>query len=131
MSATSRAETPPHAPEGGWSRRLLGRFHVTGVFWYRFHRWGVSILPDWGGRLCIALFTAFFFVFLRKIRRAIAANLDVVLGPSGFLERQRRIHATMREFAWCLSERYERHATSRQVRIEAEGLETWRAVAWG
>jgi len=131
MSATSRAETPPHAPEGGWSRRLLGRFHVTGVFWYRFHRWGVSILPDWGVRLCIALFTAFFFVFLRKIRRAIAANLDVVLGPCGFLERQRRIHATMREFAWCLSERYERHATSRQVRIEAEGLENWRAVAGG
>jgi len=37
---------PPHAPEAGYSRRLLGRFHVTGVFWYRFHRWGVSILPD-------------------------------------------------------------------------------------
>ena len=31
MSVAIPRETPPHAPEGGWSRRLLGPLHVTGV----------------------------------------------------------------------------------------------------
>lgn len=95
--------------------RLLGRFHVTGVFWYRFHRWGVSILPEWGVRTFIVLFTTFFFVALRRIRKALGNNLEAVLGPCGWWERQRRIYRTMWSFAWCLSERYERLSTDRRV----------------
>lgn len=120
---------PPHAPERGWSRRLLGSFHVTGIFWYRFHRWGVSVLPNWGVFLFVLLFTTFFFFFLRKIRRALADNLEAVLGPAGWIERQRRIYRSMWTFAWCLSERYERHATTRPFDIDLEAMETWAEVA--
>ncbi len=124
------AETiPPHAPEYGLARRFLGRFHVTGIFWYRFHRWGVAFLPSWGVGIFIALFVSFFFVFLFRIRRAIASNLEVVLGPCGFLERQRRIWRTMWSFAWNLSERYERLGTDREFRIDVEGMGLWEAVA--
>lgn len=119
---------PPHAPEGGWARRLLGPMHVTGVFWYRFHMWGVSILPDWGVTLFITIFTTFFFFFLRRIRRAIAANLVPVLGPCGWWRRQVRIYRTMWTFAWCLSERYERHGTTRAFRIDIENKEIWDSV---
>lgn len=122
----SVAQAPPHAPELGPMRRWLGSFHVTGVFWYRFHRWGVSILPNWGVWVFVTLFTTFFFVALRRIRKAIAANLAVVLGPCGWWRRQARIYRTMWNFAWCLSERYERLATDRRVEeVGMEGEELW------
>jgi lauroyl/myristoyl acyltransferase len=106
-------------------RRLLGSLHVTGVFWYRFHRWGVSVLPNWAVRPFIALFTTFFFFFLFNIRKAISSNLAAVLKPCGWLEKQKRIYRTMWEFAWCLSERYETVSTNRKVEFTVEGLEIW------
>ena len=126
-----RPVQPPHAPELGPARRLLGSLHVTGIFWYRFHRWGVSILPNWGMVLFTVLFTSFFFIVLRRIRKAIAANLDVVLGPCGWWQRQLRIYRTMWNFAWCLSERYERLSTERRgTSAMATGEEHWqRALA--
>ncbi len=122
--ATTRA-TPPHAPEAGWARRLLGPLHVTGVFWFRFHRWGVSNLPSWGVGVIVLIFTTFFWGVLRAIRSAVAANLEVVLGPCGWWERQRRIYRTFWSFAWCLSERYERLSTERTFRVEVEGFANW------
>jgi len=119
---------PPHAPEAGWARRLLGPFYVTGVFWFRIHRWGVSLLPEWSFGLLISLFTGFFFLALRNIRAAVADNLFPVLGPCGWWERQRRIFLTLWIFAWCLSERYERLSTDRTFDVSAEGLEHWHAL---
>jgi KDO2-lipid IV(A) lauroyltransferase len=120
---------PPHAPEKGWAARLLGDFHVTGLFWYRFHRWAVASLPAWAFAPVVGVFTAFFFVALLNIRRAIASNLVPVLGPGGWLERQRRIFRTMHAFAWCLTERYERLVTDRPFAVEVEAMEYWNAVA--
>ena len=123
------ATGPPHAPERGWSWRLLGSFHVTGSFWYRFHLWGVRFLPSPLVGVFIALFTTFFFPILRRIRAAIASNLEAVLGPCGWRERQLRIYRTMWSLAWCLSERYERLGTDRPFQVETEGHEIWQQVA--
>jgi lauroyl/myristoyl acyltransferase len=120
---------PPHAPETGRARRLLGDFHVTGLFWYRFHRWAMASLPGWTVGIWVTIFTTFFFFTILKIRRAIASNLDAVLGPCGFVRRQRRIYATMWAFAWCLSERYERLTTDRRFDVSVEGLERWQQAA--
>jgi lauroyl/myristoyl acyltransferase len=119
---------PPHAPEAGRLRRLLGPLYVTGVFWFRVHCWGVSVLPEWAVGPAIFLFTSFFFVALRNIRDGVAANLEPVLGPCSWWERQRRIWRTLHNFAWCLTERYERLATEHAFEIESEGVETWRDV---
>ena len=100
VPVTRTGTTPPHAPERGWVARLLGDFHVTGLFWYRFHRWAVASLPAWALAPFVGVFTAFFFVALLNIRRAIASNLVAVLGPCGWLERQWRIFRTMHAFAW-------------------------------
>ncbi len=117
----------PQAPELSRMRRWLGSLHVTGVFWYRLHGLGMRILPEWGLRLVAVLFTSFFFVALIRIRKAIAANLEAVLGPCGWWQRQRRIYRTMWQFAWCLSERYERlggeHHESAELTVE--GREHW------
>lgn len=122
------APPPPHAPEAGWARRLLGRFHVTGVFWYRFHGQGVAALPAWMLGPMVTLFTTFFFFTLFKIRRAVAGNLEAVLGRAGFLRRQVRIYKTLWNFAWSLSERYERLVTDRPFEVLADGLPVWQAL---
>jgi lauroyl/myristoyl acyltransferase len=125
-------QAPPHAPLAGRVRRFLGPFYVTGVFWYRLHRFGVSILPSWLLGPIMLLFSSFFFVALRNIRAALAANLEAVLGPCGWMERQRRIWRSIWTFSWSLTERYERLATDRSFQVEAEGLAIWReAVAAG
>ncbi len=112
-------------------RRILGSFHVTGVFWYRFHLWGVSLLPRWGVGIFVFLFTTFFFLVLWRIRKAIASNLAVVLGPSGWWRTQVRIYRTMWNFAWCLSEWYEQMSTDRRVSAAVEGEELLREMRQG
>ncbi|HLX07332.1 MAG TPA: lysophospholipid acyltransferase family protein [Thermoanaerobaculia bacterium] len=123
--ATASAAPAPHAPETGWARRLLGRFHVTGVFWYRFHGWGARSWPSSQMWMIIAPFTTFFFFTLIKIRGALAHNLEAVLGPCGWVRRQARIYRTMWVFAWCLTERYERLQTARPFAIRAAREELW------
>lgn len=105
--------------------RLLGRFHVHGVFWYKLHLFAVRRIPRWSFYLLVPLFTLLFFLTLRKIRRAIASNFEVVLGPCGFFERQRRIWLNIYNYSWCLTERYEDLATDRQVAPEAIDEEIW------
>jgi len=122
-----RAADLPHAPEAGWTKRLLGRYHVTGAFWFRFHCWGISVLPKWGVNVIVAVFTCLFFPCLIKARRAISRNLEAVLGPCGFLRRQLRIFRSMWTFGWCLSERYERLATNRSFRIDID-LPRWQSL---
>jgi lauroyl/myristoyl acyltransferase len=131
-SAPSPAAAPgaapgaaPHAPEGGWARRLLGRFHVTGVFWYRFHAWGARHWPPSQLWIAVTFFSTFFFLTLIKIRRALATNLEAVLGPCGWPRRQLRIYRTMFTFAWCLTERYERLRTDRPFALCAVDPERW------
>ncbi len=124
-------EVPPHAPEESIARRLLGRFHVTGVFWFKIHQFGVAKLPPWGLYVIISVFTTFFFFFLFKIRRAIGNNLEAVLGPCGWWRRQIRIYRTMWDFAWCSSERYERLSTKRVFTAAVEGEETWHELLAG
>jgi lauroyl/myristoyl acyltransferase len=126
--ARETAHSAPHAPEAGWIRRLLGPFYVTGIFWYRFHCWGVRFLPSWGIYLLMPLFVGFFSLTLRNIRNAIAANLVPILGPCGWLEHQLRIFRTIWTFSWCLTERYERLNTDRKFRMSADGMEHWREL---
>lgn len=127
--AATHQETPPHAPEAGWVRRLLGPFYFTGVFWFRLHRFGVRVVPDWAMRLLMPVFAAGFWLVLVNIRRAISANLDAVLGPCGWWERRLRALRTIRTFSWCLSERYERLSTNRVFTVEVEGLERWKELS--
>lgn len=122
-----RAKALSHAPRVGWAKRLLGRFHVTGVFWYRIHAFGMRILPRWAVGIVVTLFTTFFFCLIFNIRRAIAGNLEAVLGPCGWLERQLRIYRTFFTFAWCLSERYERLHGKGGFAIDID-LERWRGL---
>jgi lauroyl/myristoyl acyltransferase len=111
------AERPPHAPRRGW---------ITGVFWYRALQFGVGCLPSWGRATLNTILAPLFFVFAGWIRRALGSNLEPVLGPAGFWERQRRAFRTWWTFSWCLVERYERFCPSQdKLEVEIEGREIW------
>ena len=109
-------------------QKLLGRFYVTGVFWYRFINFGVAILPRSAWYLIVPAFTSSFFVTLITIRKAIASNLEAVLGPCGWMETQRRIFRTMWEFAWCYLERAESMSGTREVSFSIDGEPLWDEV---
>jgi phosphatidylinositol dimannoside acyltransferase len=129
--ATAGPVQAPHAPLLGSSRRFLGRLHITGVFWFKLHRFGVVSLPEWTMPISIVVSTGFFFLVLRGMRRAVTANLEAVLGPAGFFARQGRIWSVFWNQAWCNSERFERLGTTRPFRVDAEGTEHWYQVAAG
>src|SRR5262245_21994821 len=113
----------PHGPQTTWGRRLLGPLHVTGIAWYRLHYW-LTFFPEWFIVAMNWLSTCFFWFWLWNIRAAVASNLEAVLGPCGFFERQRRIWRTFYDLAWCLTERYEQFR-DRPMRFQFEGQATF------
>ncbi|MEZ5287154.1 MAG: hypothetical protein R2712_20605 [Vicinamibacterales bacterium] len=58
------AAAASHAPIRGLSHRLLGRFHVTGVFWYRLHDFGARSLSPFWLHFVMVGFTSFFFLLV-------------------------------------------------------------------
>jgi phosphatidylinositol dimannoside acyltransferase len=128
MGSGTRPTERPHAPALGLSHRLLGRFHVTGVFWFRFPHWAFTSLPSWTAGPVTAVFTTLFFVALGRIRKAIASNLEPVLGPAGPWTRGVRSVRTMNAFAWCLAERYQRIVAPERFSTVLDGEENWRQV---
>jgi len=110
----------PHGPEITFGQRLLGPVYVTGIFWYRLHYW-LTFAPEWFIRFGNWFSTWFFWFWLWRIRGNVARNLEAVLGPCGFLERQRRIWRTFFDFAWCMTERYEQFRSDRPTRFDFEG----------
>lgn len=123
---TQTAETNETGPR---KRDVFARFRLTGSFWYRAHLWTMQAIPRWSYRLLLPIGVALFFVVLGGIRRAIASNLEAVLGPCGFWERQRRVLRTLWNHGWCLTERYETLGTGRMVETDTEGWDHWRETA--
>jgi lauroyl/myristoyl acyltransferase len=117
------------APVVGWARRILGPFHFSGIFWFRLPFWAMSWLDGRRFDAAILLFTCGFLVALRQVRLALAANLEPVLGPAGYWERQRRAFRTLRAFAYCLGERYEFLQYPDRFVVEVEGLEHLQAAS--
>jgi lauroyl/myristoyl acyltransferase len=128
--AISRATAPlaQHAPELGATHRVLGRFHVTGVFWYRFAHWAFRTVPFWFDYWIVWLFSIGFFVALKRIRPALASNLEPVLGPTGRIGRLHRSWKTILVFAWCFCERYRLLAFPDQFTSVIDGEENWRQI---
>jgi lauroyl/myristoyl acyltransferase len=109
----------------------LGRFHVTGVFWYRFAYWAFTRPPPWTEWVSVSVSTTFFFITLGRIRGALASNLEPVLGRAGRWEALGRSYRTLWAFAWCLTERYRRLAAPERFSAALEGEEHWRQVMDG
>jgi lauroyl/myristoyl acyltransferase len=86
------------------SSTRLGRFAVKGVFWRRYLDWAAVNLPFFFYPLPLVFFTIFFFFFAAPARRAIVANLAVVLPDSSRAMNYLRAFRTLYNFAWTISE---------------------------
>lgn len=128
MLSSRGTPSAQHAPVLGLTHRLLGRFHVTGVFWYRFGCWAFTTLPSWLDVFIVAPFCVGFFLSLGRIRGALASNLEPILGRAGRVEQWRRSFVAMWTFAWCFAERYRRLAQPERFHSVLEGEEYWRQV---
>ena len=82
----------------------LGRFAVRGVFWRHYLDWAVINLPFYVYPVQLVFFTLFFFFFAAPARRAIVANLAVVLPGSSHAMNYLRAYRTLYNFAWTISE---------------------------
>src|SRR5204862_3331896 len=86
------------------SASRLGRFAVRGVFWRQYLDWAVINLPFHVYPVQLVFFTFFFFFFAAPARRAIVANLAVVLPGSSRAMNYLRAFRTLYNFAWTIAE---------------------------
>jgi lauroyl/myristoyl acyltransferase len=82
----------------------LGRFAVRGVFWRRYLDWAVVNLPFYFYPVPLIFFTLFFFFFAAPARRAVVANLAIVLPGSSRAMNHLRAFRTLYNFAWTIAE---------------------------
>ncbi len=86
------------------STSRLGRFAVRGVFWRHCLDWAAVNLPFYFYPVQLLFFTLFFFFFAAPARRAIVANLAVVLPGSSRALNYLRAFRTLYNFAWTIAE---------------------------
>lgn len=122
------ASVNPHAPRVGRIRRLIGPFHVTGVFWYWLPNLAPLFFPRWAFNPMERFCGFAFYFFLVNIRRAVRANLRVALGPTGAWQEQRRAARTLSDFACCYGDRYESLAFPKRFRVDLEGEQHWQTA---
>src|SRR5437016_5971430 len=101
----------------------LGRFAVKGVFWRKYLDWAVVNLPFFFYPVPLTFFTFFFFFFAAPARRAIVANLAVVLPGSSGLMNYLRAFRILYNFAWTISEAAIRRILHEEFSYEIVGAE--------
>ena len=86
------------------SPNWLRRFAVRGVFWRHYLDWAIINLPFYFYPVPLTFFTFFFFFFAAPARRAIVANLSIILPGSSRAMNHLRAFRTLYNFAWTISE---------------------------
>ena len=101
----------------------LGRFAVRGVFWREYLDWAVVNLPFYSYPVHVTFCTLFFFFFAAPARRAIVANLAVVLPGSSRALNYLRAFRTLSNFAWTIAEAAIHKLTREEFSYEIIGAE--------
>jgi len=86
------------------SRNWRRRFAVRGVFWRECLDWAIINLPFHFYPVLLIFWTFFFFFFAAPARRAIVANLAIILPGSTRAMNHLRAFRTLSNFAWTISE---------------------------
>jgi len=113
------------------SEKRLGRFAVRGVLWRKYLDWGVRNLPFYFYFVPLCFFTFFFFFFAAPARRAIVANLAVVLRGSSRATNHLRAFRTLYNFAWTIAEAAIYKLKKAEFKYEIIGTEWLDALGTG
>ncbi len=83
---------------------FLRRFAVRGVFWREYLDFALRNVPFYIRPVLLFFWTAFFYFFAAPARRAILANLAVILPGSSRLANHFRAFRTLWNFAWTITD---------------------------
>ncbi len=111
--------------------RLLSRFGVYGDFWTRFLDWGAQQCPFFLEPVFIAGYTLLFFLVAGRQRRAVMANLAVVLPGTTAAGNFFRAFLVFRNFAWSLADAARTRGGQEVISWEIEGVEHFEALRDG
>lgn len=101
----------------------LRRFAVRGVFWRHYLDWAVVNVPFYMHFVMICFWTLFFFFFAAPARRALVANLAVVLPRSSRAMNLLRAFRTLYNFAWSITDAAAYRLTKARFTFEITGAE--------
>src|SRR6185437_11921207 len=83
---------------------MLNRFAVRGIIWRNYLDWAVINLPFYLYPILQLFWTLFFFFFAGPARRALHANLAMVLPGSSAVANYLRVFRIFHNYAWTISE---------------------------
>lgn len=83
---------------------FLRRFAVHGVFWREYLDFALRNVPFYLRPVLLSFWTFFFFFFAAPARRAILANLSIILPGSSPFANQFRAFRTLLNFAWTITD---------------------------
>jgi lauroyl/myristoyl acyltransferase len=112
---------------GDWWRR----FAVRGVLWRHYLDFGLTNVPFYLRPVMIFFWTIFFFFLAAPARRAILANLRVILPGSNPLCNLGRAWLTLYNFAWTISDAADHKLAQTEFAYEVEGGEFLEQLAAG
>jgi lauroyl/myristoyl acyltransferase len=101
----------------GWRRR----FAVHGVFWREYLDWAIFNVPFYLHHVLLCYWTLFFFFFAWPARRAIVANLRIVLPGSSAWSNHLRAFRTLYNFAWSIADAATYRLTQASFRFDVSG----------
>jgi lauroyl/myristoyl acyltransferase len=102
-------------------KNLLRRFSAHGDFWLRYLHWGTRHCPWFLEAMYIFGFTVMFWVFLGRQRRAVTANLAVLLPGSSPVVNLFRAFRVFWNFAWSLVDQAHARHGNKCIRWEIMG----------
>ena len=105
--------------ETGWLRR----FAVRGVFWRQYLDWAVLNTPFYMHFVLLCFWTVFFFFFAAPARRAVVANLTIVLPGSSRVMNHLRALRTFYNFAWSITDAAAYRLSNAEFSFELIGAE--------
>ncbi len=101
----------------------LRSFAVRGVFWREYLDFAIINIPFYLQPVLIWLWTLFFFFFAAPARRAVVANLALVLPGSSSAMNHLRAFRTLLNFAWTIAEAATYKLTRAEFVYEIDGTE--------
>lgn len=102
-------------------KNILRRFSAHGDFWLRYLHWGTRHCPWFLEPMYVFGFTVMFWVFLGRQRRAVMANLAVLLPGSSPFMNLFRVFRVFWNFAWTLVDQAHARHGSKCIRWEIMG----------
>lgn len=117
------AAAPPSASADLDPQRLLRGLAVKGVLWRRYLDFAVSNVPFYLQPILIGCWTILFYIIAAPARRAVLANLRIILPGSSAVANHFRAFRTLLNFAWTIAEAANYNMNRSEFTYEIEGRE--------